>query len=374
MIHIAVIGAGGRGRAIVSNLLKAAEGGVAIAAVYDPDPEVCRTALSEWESPDTAICTSYEEAIAFEGVSWVIVASPNAMHRQQVLAAFAAGKHVFCEKPLATTIDDCQAMHDAHQRSGLTFATGFVLRYAPIYRKLKELLSAGTIGNLLSIDANENIRPDHGAFIMSNWRRHSNISGPHILEKCVHDLDLLNWFIDALPRRVAAFGGRDFFVPANRHLEPYADGTRFRPKADPHRIETAFTDDSDLMDNLVSILEYRNNVRVQFQATMSNAIPERRLYMSGTEGTLVAELYSSTLRYRRLQDSEETTVDFKADGHGGGDDFIMRELYATMTTGTPPQCSGEEGLDSAVVALAIDQAAREGQVVDLESIWQRLKR
>ena len=122
----------------------------------------------------------------------------------------------------------------------------------------------------------------------------------------------------------------------------------------------------------MSILEYRNGIRAQFQATMSNEMPERRIYVSGSEGTATVELYSSSLRYRRMGDEAVRSIDFGSDGHGGGDDFIMKELYHTMANDAPPTCSGEEGLRSAVAALAIDQSAREGRIIDLTPTWESL--
>ena len=99
------------------------------------------------------------------------------------------------------------------------------------------------------------------------------------------------------------------------------------------------------------------------------------MYFSCTEGTLAVELYSRTIRYRMLGSDEEKALVFKsADGHGGGDDYIMKALYRTMTTGEPPKCSGSEGLESAVLALAIDRAAKTGTIVDLEPIWKKLGR
>ena len=108
-------------------------------------------------------CTSSLEAINTPGVEWVMVFSPNVYHKQHVLEAFEAGKHVFSEKPLATTIEDCQAIFDGHQKSGKLFATGFVLRYAPMYRKAKEILESGKLGKVMTIEANENITPSHTA-------------------------------------------------------------------------------------------------------------------------------------------------------------------------------------------------------------------
>ena len=371
---VAVIGTGGRGEAVTGNLLRDSGQAVRVVSVFDPDEARVKRALDLWKTEAPTICRSYEEAIHMSGVDWVLVFSPNAFHREHIVAAFEAGKDVFSEKPLATSIADCKAIHEAHQRSGRLFMTGFVLRYAPLYRSVKELLDSGTFGRIIGIDANENISPGHGGYIMTNWRRKTSLAGPHILEKCCHDLDLLNWFVGTVPARVAAFGGLSFFKPENKHLEDTYGVERFLAWYDPHRAGTPFENDGDLMDNQVAIFEYRNGVRVQFQATMSNAIPERRMYIACEEGTIIAELYTSTLRYRRLSDEKETVLDFAADGHGGGDDVIMKDLYDVMVNDTPPKSSGEEGLQSTVVALAADQAMREGRVIDLEPTWQSLGR
>jgi predicted dehydrogenase len=377
-VKLAVIATGARSWTVVADLQRAGDQ-TEIVAVFDPDRERVAKRLKSWKSPDAQVCDTYQEAIQREDVDWVMVFSPNAYHREHIICALEAGKHVFTEKPLATSIDDCQAIYEAHQKTDRLFATGFVLRYAPLYRKTKELLDQGFIGRILSIDANENIAPDHGAYIMKNWRRLKSLSGPHILEKCCHDLDLLNWFCESLPSKVASFGGRDFFVPENAHMhEKFTNKegkSLFTGWTDPHAEPCAFKAEKDMMDNQVAIMEYRNNIRVMFQATMSNAIPERRMYFSGTEGTLIVELYTGLIRAKRLDEEETRIFDFsQGGGHAGGDTIIMRELYDTMLNGTPPKCSGEEGLTSAVVALAIEEAKDRGAVFDLEPVWERLGR
>ena len=374
-IKVAVIACGNRARKVVGNLLRDSDRRVEIAAAYDPDASEIEHVKGIWESPDTVACTSAEEAINFPGVSWVMVFSPNALHKEHILAAFKAGKNVFSEKPLATTIGDCIDIYDACKASGKLFATGFVLRYAPLYRRVKEMLDSGKFGKIVSINADENVPPYHGGYIMMNWRRDTAVSGPHILEKCCHDLDLINWFCQSHVSRAASFGGRNFFLPENETLhEKYGHGV-FSKWRDPHALPSPFTSGGDLMDNQVAIFEYRNGIRVQFQCTMSNAMPTRRMYFSCTEGTIALDLYEKIIKYRFLGSDEENRISFKsADGHGGGDDYIMKELFATMTEGVPPKCSGNEGLESAVLALAIDKAARTGGIVDLEPVWKKLGR
>ncbi len=375
IVNVAILGTGNRASYVVKNLLNDSEKNVKILAVYEPDKKRAAEMIAHWESPDAKICDSTEEAVNFPGVEWILVFSPNACHKEGILAGFKAGKHVFTEKPLATSIEDCLEIYNAHQASKSLFMTGFVLRYAPIYRKAKEILENGVIGKLLSIDANENIAPAHGGYIMMNWRRHTSLAGPHLLEKCCHDLDLLNWLINSLPSKVAGFGSLDYFVPENSHYADEMPAGTFDSWNDHHRTkENAFDSDKDLKDTQVAIMRYRNGVKVQFQATMSNIIPERRMYFSCTEGTMILELYTSTVKYRRMGENQTTSINFGADGHGGGDNYIMKELYHVMCTGEEPKSSGSEGLESAVTALAIDKAMNEETVVNVEPIWKGLGR
>ena len=371
-INIAVIGCGNRSQEVVKNLLRDSKGNVKITTVFDPDREVAKTAVAKWDSNETEICSSYQSAIDRSDIEWVMVFSPNSFHREHIVYAFEHDKHVFSEKPLATSIEDCLAINTAHEKSKKHFATGFVLRYAPIYRKAKEIINSGILGKLILIEANENIESDHGGYIMCNWRRHSKVAGPHILEKCCHDLDLIEWYVGDVPSRIAAFNGRAMFTDENKNLMQKYGAEKFMNWPDPHRVDTPFTSDSDLMDNLVSISEFRNQVRVVFSYTMSNIIPERRMSFNFTEGNLVLDLYKSSLIYRNIGEEEIHYFNFHGDHHAGGDDYIMKELYATMTDDAPPKCSGKEGLLSAVYAMAIDQAAVNGNVVDLNEIWAKL--
>ena len=373
-INVAVISAGNRSQTVVKQLLKDSERNVKVVNLYDPDPKEMEYFCNRLELTDTKCCSTSEEAINDPKVDWVMVFAPNAYHKQYILAAFAAGKHVFSEKPLATSVEDCQEIYLAHLKSGKLFATGFVLRYSPLYRKAKEILDSGKLGRIITVEANENITPSHGGYIICNWRRHSAIAGPHILEKCCHDLDLINWFCGSLPSQVASFGKCDFFTPENKYIGEKYGEERFLTWRDAHRDTTPFAGDHDLQDNQICIARFRNNILVSFCATMCNIIPERRMLFHCTEGTLSVELYTHSIKYRNLADTMMTELTFNTDGHGGGDGQIMRELYKSMCEGTTPKCSGSEGLESAVFSLALDQASRTGQIVDLEGIWKSLGR
>ncbi|MDR0932996.1 MAG: Gfo/Idh/MocA family oxidoreductase, partial [Victivallales bacterium] len=94
-IGVAVLGTGNRGRGVVSNLLKDSDNGVEILAAYDPDRAVMSETIGVWNHSEiTKACGSVEEAINTPNVEWVMIFSPNVHHKEQILAAFKAGKHV----------------------------------------------------------------------------------------------------------------------------------------------------------------------------------------------------------------------------------------------------------------------------------------
>lgn len=374
-IKFGVIGCGGRLRSLAAALNEYEE--VTLKGVWDPSHGNEEQLLKHCNKDGEGIIyNSYEDILNDDEIEWVMIGSPNAFHAEQIIASFKAGKHVFSEKPIALSIEELLAIKEAHKVSNKLFATGFTLRYATIYREAKKVLESKVLGDIVSVNGSENILPDHGSYIMKNWRRLKELSGPHILEKCVHDMDLLNWFIDSVPTHISAFGGNKMFVPANSHfydkhpnlfngwdtglVDDYEQGN-----------DNPFLSDKTIEDNVVAIMRFANDVQVQFQATTSNAIPERRLYFSCTEGTLIVELYSGKLVYKRLGDEEITEVDLVGGGHGDGDYYIIKELMESMVDGKAPVCSGEEGIRSAIVALGIDQAREEGQMLDMRPIWEQ---
>ncbi len=375
-IGFGAIGVGGRLRGLLKNLFDKHGEKVELLAMADDAP----AALDETASTLGVECprhTDYRRVLETPGVEWVLIGSKNALHRDHCVDAFAAGKHVFCEKPLATTIDQCSDIRAAHHASGKLFATGFVLRHAPLYCRIHEMITEGYIGKMISFEANETLGPDHGGYIMRNWRRHRELNGPHLLEKCSHDIDLVNWMVGDLVCRVASFGGLDIFIPENK---PVADKLS-RPDDDPplYRAWPAWEDidpflsDKDVEDRQVAIMQYRNGVRATFHTNCCAAINQRRMYICGLEGTIEADLVTGDIRAKRVgRSTEEEKIDIGArGGHGGADTTIIDDLAESMVTGKPPKASGEEGFQSAITCLAIDEAMQTGQVVDVDPIWKR---
>ncbi len=275
--------------------------------------------------------------LADPAVSWVLIGSTNDHHREQAVAALSAGKHVFCEKPVGISIDDCAAVAAAHGRGDRRFVVGFVLRYAPLYRHIVDLVRGGGIGRLVSLEFNETLDFNHGGFIMADWRRHTARSGGHLLEKCSHDVDVVNWIVDAPCARVASFGGLAFFTPDHAGrlaaLGPDAAGRpAYARLGRGRRRPTRSRADKDVVDHQVAILEYANGVRASFHTNLNSGLPERRLVLLGTEGAIRADLNHGVIEHRRIgHDTPTDGTDQRATAglHGGGDGPMVAELLAT---------------------------------------------
>lgn len=388
-LGIGIIGCGGRIRGVSRRTCRQ-DKRLRLVGVYDINPKSVESTRQFFSIPEYYAHTdkeikaydSPESLVSDPEIDWVMVGSWNAVHREHVVAAFEAGKHVFCEKPLATTIEDCIAMRDAWQASGKQFVIGFTLRFSPHYRKIKELIDQGIVGDIISMEFNETLNFNHGGWIHDDWRSETKHAGTHLLEKCSHDIDLVNWMVGSRASRVASFGGRDFFIPSNAyHMERLGTNekgdraykamgsTRNRPDTDPFTRKG-----KDIVDNQVAIIEYENNVRATFHTNCNAGIPERRMYILGTEGAIRADVLTGVIESKRIGfDTELIKHDSDASGgHGGGDQVLAVELKDCMLNNGSPAAGLAEGLMSAITCFGIDAAHASGTVADMKAFWEKL--
>jgi len=347
--------------------------------VYDPNPASIEAARRL--KVEIVPCASWEEALDHPEVEWALIGSINAMHREQIITAFHAGKNVFSEKPLATTLEDVLSIRDGWITAGREFFFGLVLRYAPFYQEIFAKSRFERIGRLVSFEFNETLRFNHGGFIHGNWRRDRATAGSHILEKCCHDIDIAQWLAGSLPVKVASFGGLNFFVPENRgvahEIGRDSEGRlAYETWNDPARIDP-FDGKQDIVDNQVVILEYANGVRATFHTNCSAGLHERRFYLVGQKGAVRGDASTGLVELERLSFNpsvEKTEIDISGcddNGHAGGDARMARHLVRTILEGVPPIAGMKEALASAITCFGIDQALDEKRIVDLRPLWRQ---
>jgi predicted dehydrogenase len=213
MIRIAVIGLGWWGKQIVTCLSGSAR--FRVVAGFDLKAE----AVAEFvKQHDLDLAESYEAVLARPDVDAVAIVTPHAQHEAQVLAALAAGKHVFCEKPLALTAVSASRMLDACAGAGTTLGIGHERRYEPALEEVRRLCESGRLGRLMHLDANVS----HDLFRgldPANWRlSRANAPAGAMTALGIHLTDMFV-SLAGKPQRVVARTARHVFpAPAEDYV------------------------------------------------------------------------------------------------------------------------------------------------------------
>ena len=307
----------------------------------------------------------------------VMVGSPNHLHFEHINRALDAGFPVFAEKPIVRTDAETLSLARRLAAGGSPpLFIGLVMRSMPIVKEVIRRIDAGELGEIVSIDATEHLPPEHGGYLARNWRRKAEWGGSYLLDKVCHDFDIFGRIAGGRPAKVASFGGRRIFTP-ERAARPrtYNDGETAYGMRDAGwaGANDAFQSDMDVTDHQTALLEYENQVRLSFHANSHVALPERRWYVAGTEGTLIADLVRNKLMVRRALDRRKPErIEYgglTADAHNGADQAMAVDLKATLETGAPFPVTPFESLEAGLTVMAIDRAMALGEVLDCAPMW-----
>lgn len=194
-LRAGIIGAGLIGQTHSLMLRKVAdrsEGGVRVTAVADCDSARAENLVRRW--PGARAFSSAEEIIRDDAIDAVWICTPTAHHRQACIAAARAGKHIFCEKPLAMSAVEAQEMAAAIRDAGVLSQVGLVLRFSPIYTVIRALFADPKAGRLIAATMRDDQDfPTRGVHD-SAWRNDpAQTAGGTLIEHSVHDFDLMTW-------------------------------------------------------------------------------------------------------------------------------------------------------------------------------------
>jgi predicted dehydrogenase len=361
---IGIIGCSNRTKVVLKMLLEEFWEKYHIIALYDPNEK----AMKDYQRIFGKNIKKYKDfnsVVNDPEVEWVFVGSVNYAHKDQIIAAFEAGKHVFSEKPLAISLGECKSIKEKYDNvnSKLNFLISYPLRYSPHYNKMKKIIEKDMIGDIVSMEFNETIDFLHGSHFMTSWRRFNKYAGSFLIEKCCHDFDLVNWLTGSLPKRVVSFGGQGFFKPKNAHM--------FKKIKEKFK-ENPFTCKKDIIDHQVAIIEYESGTKATFHTNCSSGIPERRMYICGSKGTIRADLLTGKIEMRSFDTNKEIREIIDEEnkgGHGGGDRMLVRELDKAISQNKKKK-QMKDAIKSTVTAIAIDESMRTGKIIDLTKVWK----
>ncbi|HEY5106013.1 MAG TPA: Gfo/Idh/MocA family oxidoreductase [Caulobacteraceae bacterium] len=375
--RIGVIGLGQR-IAHVLGAMKEVGWPLDLAGYSDPSPVGLSILREAAIAPGRAYAD--ETALLADGpFDLVMMGAPNHLHFQHLTAALSAGFPIFAEKPIVRTEDESFALaRMLAARAQAPLYIGLVMRSMPIVREVIARVDAGELGELISMDATEHLHPEHGAYLARNWRRKAAWGGSYLLDKVCHDFDIFGRIAGSRAARVASFGGRRIFHGERGEVRrSYDDGSPAYVLRDAgwSAANDAFQSDMDLADHQTALVEYEGGLCLAFHSNSHVSLQERRWYVAGTDGTLIADLVRNKLMIRpALSRRKPERIDYANrtdDNHNGADQAMALDLLATLEGRAPFPVTPYESLEAGLTVMAIDQAMSQAAMIDCAPMWAR---
>ena len=384
-LRVAVIGCGGQGRYNLERLLRVP--GVACVAGCDVYDLSLRAMAAFAHLPEADLTSDYRRVLERNDVDAVMITTPPTTHCEITIAALDAGKHVFCEKLMATEIDDAKAMARAANRTGKVLQIGHQRAASPGYRHAFQLIrNENAVGKITHVRAHWNrngswrrgVSPDgnlladadywNDAEHLVNWRLYNRTSAGLMAELGSHQIHIVNWFLNSAPIAVMGVGGVDYW-----------------------------RDGRDVWDNVQCIFEYPGGVALTYQSLTTNQFDGFQEEFMGDRGTLIttvgddgkdrgwlyrepdaerleweefaqrqAGIYgregivlaaSASTRLATGAKLDETALDA---GENDRDAYEWQFIRwaASIREGAPVSCDAMEGLRTAVATLKANEAMR----------------
>lgn len=344
----------------------------------------------------------------------VIITTPDNLHYGPCMKALQMGYDVLLEKPIAPTEKECRDILAMVQKTGRIVAVCHVLRYAPYFIKLREMIRSGAIGELISIQHFEPIQHVHmsHSFVRGNWHN-SKETTPIILAKSCHDLDILRWLIDKPSKNISAIGDLKWFRKENApagSTERCTDGCAVEANCPysalkiyhQHREYTYVFDfpedkskhgdfileqlrktnygrcvyrmDNDQPDHYVTSIQFENNIIASFSMEAFTSYHGRRTRVMGSMGDIVGDMEKFV--FTDFATRKSTTWDVKVDdvknyeasGHGGGDWALASDWVKAVKAQDPKLLSStiEASIESHLMGFAAEESRLNKRVVDIK--------
>lgn len=402
--RMAIVGTGHRGTGMWGKeLLAGWRGHVDLVALCDINEMRARAAAAEIGT-NAPIYTSHARMFAELRPDTVIVATRDDAHDEIVIAALEAGIHVVCEKPLTTTPEKCRAILEARRRTGGRIDVTFNYRFAPTARRLKELLRAGVIGEVTSVDFHWYLDTTHGADYFRRWHAYERHSGSLFVHKASHHFDLLHWYLESEPESVYAtaalrkygrngpFRGehcgacahaRDCGFVMDVASDRWLNALYGAPsEVDGYRRDACvFRADIDIPDTMAATILFRNGAQASYSLNAYLPVEGHHIAFNGTGGRIELRQFEKQpwtvppqdeiVVMRHFAAVERVIVPHAGGGHFGGDDRLRAMLFGAEADAADPlgqRADAHAGAVAMLTGAAALLSSKEGRPVTLAEL------
>jgi predicted dehydrogenase len=349
----------------------------------------------------------------------VIVTSMDATHDRYICAAMEMGCDVITEKPMTIDEKKCRKILDTQKKTGKQCTVTFNYRYAPPRTQIKDLLMAGVIGEVLSVDFHWMLDVRHGADYFRRWHRNKKNSGGLAVHKATHHFDLVNWWLGTVPERVFASGQRRFYVPetAKRYgltkrgkrchgcreaakcgfslqmsevapqRELYLNCEKFDGY---HRDGCVFSDTIDIEDTLNVLVDYQNGAKMAYSLNAFSPWEGFLVTFNGTKGRLEHKCEETvyinadgtvpgalkkdgtwTRIFPHWRPAYEVGIWEAEGGHGGADPVMLKHIFDPASCGKDKYRRAADqraGAWSIMVGIAANHSLKSNRPFTIEEL------
>lgn len=412
-----LIGAGGRGIGY-SEIMANSPEKFEIIAVAEPNDSRRNYIKNLYNLPDEMCFTDYPSLIKLGKIAdFAILATMDREHFEPAIELINLKYDILLEKPIAPTPQECVDITRAAKENNVKVVICTVLRYTPIFITIKNLIDSGKIGKVVSINHEENVGNIHQShsFVRGKWCNEGRSSNM-LLQKTCHDFDIIQWLLGKKCKSVQSFGGLSYFVKENApegapdycidncpyekdcrfsSLKVYLHNTGFTSKwfrgacasaANPtdEQVEKAiretqygkcvFKCDNDVVDHQTVNMLFEDNITVTFSMNAFNK-GGRVMHIYGTEGEIKADMNGEEpIKIYNFNTDTEESIDYSQaitgipDGHGGGDEGIIKTLYDYITGDYDGKSvpTIEESCYNHLITFAAEESRLTNKIIDVE--------
>jgi Oxidoreductase family, NAD-binding Rossmann fold/Oxidoreductase family, C-terminal alpha/beta domain len=335
----------------------------------------------------------------------IIITTPDQLHYGPCMAALAAGYDVLLEKPISPSEAECREILAKTLETGRIVAVCHVLRYAPYFVKLREIMHSGVLGKVASLQHLEPIGFEHmtDSYVRGLWHN-SKQSNPILLAKSCHDLDILRWLVEQPCQEIQAFGELTWFkkenAPAgstdrctggcaveaqcpysalriyhrNRRYLSHFDLPEEKEKQGDGILEylrntdygrCVYRMDNDQPDHYVANIKFEGGVTAAFSMEGLTSYQGRRTRVMGSLGDVVGDM--NQLVVTDFLTGHQTTWNQETDGHGGGDFPLVADWVQAITQKDPTLLSSPiaQSIESHIMGFMAERSRKEKRVMDV---------
>lgn len=379
MKTVSVIGLGNRGTEYMLFLKLFHRSKIKINALCDISQQALDDISPKYKVPEEMRFLDpdcfFDKGVMSDGL---IISVQDQCHYDITAKAIKTGyKYILLEKPVSDNLDECNELLNMAKENGVLLVVCHVLRYSNYFKKVKEIIRSGVIGDIVSINHTENVGYFHFAhsFVRGNWKR-DDTSTPSILAKCCHDLDLISWFVDSDCKSVSSIGALNYFNNEHKpqgvaktclggckakkgcpydaeqlyikdpfwkakfikYMRRTLTGKTKNTKADIYEAlrngdygKCVFQNDNNVCDHQIVTMTFENGANAILTLNAFSEKMFRELHIMGTKGEIIGYNQSLRLCVFGKKSKKVRVGGFKFSGHVEGDIRIVTNFVKLLT-------------------------------------------